>query len=86
MIARITSWKELERWIPGGGAAWEAAFPLVPIGDVMRLRRQVVSPQQFADYQPITIHFDGSIDLRDRTQPYQGAMFGATRRFGLFQD
>jgi type I restriction enzyme S subunit len=77
MIARVTSWKELERWIPGGGASWEAAFPLVPIGDVMRVRRKVVSRQQFADYQPISIHFDGSIDLRDRTQPFKSSMFAA---------
>lgn len=77
MIARICSWKELERWIPGGDASWEAAFPLVPIGDVMRVRRKVVSRQQFADYQPITIHFDGSIELRDRTQPFKSSMFAA---------
>lgn len=77
MIARVTSWKELERWIPGGGVSWEAAFPLVPIGDVMRGRRKVVSRQQFADYQPISIHFDGSIDLRDRTQPFKSSMFAA---------
>lgn len=77
MIARVTRWKELERWIPDGGASWEAAFPLVPIGDVMRVRRKVVSRQQFADYQPISIHFDGSIDLRDRTQPFKSSMFAA---------
>lgn len=77
MIARVTSWKELERWIPGGEASWEAAFPLVPIGDVMRIRRKIVSRQQFADYQPISIHFDGSIDLRDRTQPFKSSMFAA---------
>lgn len=77
MIARVTRWKELERWIPGGGTSWEAAFPLVPIGDVMRIRRKVVTRQQFADYQPISIHFDGSIDLRDRTQPFKSSMFAA---------
>ena len=48
MIARVSSWKELERWIPGGEASWEAAFPLVPIGDVMHIRRTVVSRQQFS--------------------------------------
>lgn len=75
MIARVTSWKELERWIPGSEAAWEAAFPLVPIGDVMRPRRKPVKPDNFADYRPITIHFDGSIELRHRTEPFQGSMF-----------
>jgi type I restriction enzyme S subunit len=77
MIGRVTRWKELERWIPGGGTSWEAAFPLVPIGNVMRVRRKVVSRQQFADYQPISIHFDGSIDLRDRTHPFKSSMFVA---------
>lgn len=77
MIARVTSWKELERWIPGGGASWEAAFPLVPIGDVMRIRRRVVSRQQFSDYQPITIHFGGSIEVRDRKKPFKSSMFAA---------
>ncbi len=75
MIARVTTWKELERWIPGSEASWEAAFPLVPIGDVMRPRRKSVKPDDFADYRPITIHFDGSIELRNRTEPFQGSMF-----------
>ncbi len=75
MIAHVTSWKELERWIPGSEASWEAAFPLVPIGDVMRPRRKPVKQVDFADYRPITIHFDGSIELRNRTEPFQGSMF-----------
>jgi type I restriction enzyme, S subunit len=77
MIARISSWKELERWIPGSGASWEAAFPLVPIGDVMRPRRKIVLRGQFGDYLPITIHFDGSIEVRDRRQPFKSSMFAA---------
>ena len=75
MIARIARWKDLERWIPGSEASWEAAFPLVPIGDVMRPRRKLVRRDDFADYRPITIHFDGSIEIRKRTEPFQGLMF-----------
>lgn len=76
MIARISTWKEMERWIPGSGVSWEAAFPLMPIGDVMRPRRKLVKPDNFSAYRPITIHFDGSIELRDRTEPFKGSMFG----------
>ena len=75
MIARISTWQEMERWIPGSEASWEAAFPLVPIGDVMRPRRKVVKAENFSDYRPITIHFDGSIELRDRSEPFKGSMF-----------
>ena len=75
MIARISTWREMERWIPGSEASWEAAFPLVPIGDVMRSRRKVVNPGNFSDYRPITIHFDGSIEIRDRSEPFKGSMF-----------
>lgn len=77
MIAGVTNWKELDRWIPGGGASWEATFPRVAIGDIVRPRRTVVSRQQFENYQPISIHFDGSIDLRERTEPFKGTMFAA---------
>ncbi len=31
----------------------------------------------FGDYQPITVHLDGAISIRDRTAPYKGAMFAA---------
>lgn len=77
MIAGIARWKDLARWVPEGETSWEASFPLVPIGEVMRIRRKLVARHQFADYQPISIHFDGSIDVRDRAQPFKGTMFAA---------
>lgn len=77
MIGRVRYWRDLERWVPGGPAAMDVAFPLVPIGDLLRPRREAVSGSQFAACQPITIHFDGSIDPRDRTQPFKGSMFAA---------
>jgi type I restriction enzyme S subunit len=77
MIGRIRYWREMERWVPGGPASMDFAFPLVPMGDLLHPRREVVSNSQFADCQPITIHFDGSIDPRDRTEPFKGTMFAA---------
>lgn len=77
MIGRIRYWREMERWVPGGPAAMDVAFPLVPMGDLLRQRREVVSDAQFAGCLPITIHFDGSIDPRDRTEPFKGSMFAA---------
>lgn len=77
MIGRIRCWRELERWVPGGQAAMDVAFPLIPISDIMRERRDRVSPSEFVDHSPITIHFDGSIERRARLTPFQGAMFAA---------
>ncbi len=77
MIGGIRNGREMERWVPGGPAAMDVAFPLVPIGDLLHPRREVVSDAQFADFQPITIHFDGSVDPRDRTEPFKGSMFAA---------
>ena len=55
----------------------DVSFPLVPIGDLLKLRRESVPRESFADYLPITIHFDGSIDRRVREEPYKGPMFSA---------
>ncbi len=55
----------------------EVAFPLVPIGDLLKPRRELVPAASFSKYRPITIHFDGSIDVRDRTKPFKGAMYAA---------
>jgi type I restriction enzyme, S subunit len=77
MIGRIRYWRELDRWVPGGPASIDVAFPVVQIGDLLRIRREVVSRSEFAKCQPITIHFDGSIDPRDRHEPFKGTMFAA---------
>jgi type I restriction enzyme S subunit len=35
------------------------------------------SPVRYPEHKPSVIHFDGSIDLRDRTQPFKSSMFAA---------
>lgn len=77
MSGRICYWRDLERWVPGGPKAMDVAYPLVPIGDLLRPRHEAVSILHFAECQPITIHFDGSIEPRDRTEPFKGSMFAA---------
>lgn len=77
MIGCVRKWSELDRWVPGGPTAIDVAFPLVPIGDLLRPRREALSPSHFADSQPVTIHFDGSIEPRNRTEPFKGPMFAA---------
>lgn len=62
--------KELERWDPASfqGIKWHwPADVLTPIGDVLKLRKEKVDRRryQFSELQPITIHFDGSIDRRE---------------------
>lgn len=61
---------ELERWDPASyhGIAWH--WPpqvMAPIGSMLRLRKEKVNRTQydFASLQPITIHFDGTIDRRE---------------------
>lgn len=77
MIGRVRYWRDLERWVPGGPAALDVAFPLVPVGELLRPRREAVSAKEFSGCTPITIHFDGSIERRDRTAPFKGSMFAA---------
>lgn len=77
MIARVCRWRDLERWTSGGGPTWDVAFPMVPLGEVLRPRREYVTSEHFHEHQPITIHFDGSIVPRQRTEPFKGGMFAA---------
>jgi len=62
--------KELERWDPISFERITWHWPkelMAPIGAVLKARKEKVDRSQFAfsDLQPITIHFDGSIDRRD---------------------
>lgn len=77
MIAEIHQWRNLERWLPGSGTALDVTSPTVPLGEILRPIRRRVHPEQFHEYQPITIHFDGSIVARERTEPFKGVMFAA---------
>ncbi len=46
--------------------------------DVVCPRREaVILNGELGDWSPITVHLDGEISLRDRSKPYQGAMFAA---------
>ena len=61
---------ELERWDPASfhGITWHwPASVMTPIGSMLRLRREKADRTlyDFASLQPITIHFDGSIDRRE---------------------
>lgn len=82
MTPRIYQWRELERWLPGGESAWEAAFPLVPLGDFLR---RVVRPIDKAK-RPLEslnviekISFGGKLHVRDakKVRGYKGPLFEA---------
>src|SRR5262245_33347381 len=77
MTANISRWSRMEAWVPGGHADLTFAFPLVPLSEILRPRREKVVPGDFASHNPITIHFDGSVDRRVREQPFKGSMFAA---------
>lgn len=61
--------KDLERWDPASfhGILWHWPKEVMyPVGRVLKSRKEKVDRSRFAfsDLQPITIHFDGSIDRR----------------------
>jgi type I restriction enzyme S subunit len=76
-MIHIRRWQDLERWIPGSKSELGFSFPLSPLGDLLLSRREPVAVSQFASYAAITIHFDGSVDVRERAKPFKGAMFAA---------
>ncbi|MEJ5241911.1 MAG: restriction endonuclease subunit S [Anaerolineales bacterium] len=75
---------EIERWDPASFHRilwhWPSAV-MRPLGSVLRMRKEKVdrSNVNFADLQPITIHFDGSIDRRqvDAGREYSMDLFYA---------
>ena len=78
MIWQIQRWKDLERWIPGGGTGWECVHTLVPLEDLLTPRLEHLRVKQtLGEWTPITIHFDGSVVPRDRNTPFKGSMFAA---------
>lgn len=61
--------KELNRWDPPSFHQIRWHWPeqvMAPIGSVLRIRKERVdrTTTKFSDLQPITIHFDGSVDKR----------------------
>jgi type I restriction enzyme S subunit len=78
MISQVQRWKDLENWVPGGETDWDFVHPLVPLDDLLTPRTQRVYVNgSLGEWVPITIHFDGSVAPRDRTIPFNGAMFAA---------
>ncbi len=76
--------KELDRWDPASfeRIVWKWPKTIMrPIGSFLRPRREKVdrSRCQFSDLQPITIHFDGTIDKRvvDGNREYTMDLFFA---------
>jgi type I restriction enzyme S subunit len=82
MIARVFQWRELERWLPGGESSWEAAFPLVPLGDFLRrVVRPVDKSQRPLESLNVIekISFGGKLHVRSakKVQGYKGPLFEA---------
>lgn len=76
--------KDLDRWDPASfhGISWHWPKDIMsPIGSVLEPRKEKVDRSRFAftDLQPITIHFDGSIDPRkvDGNKEYTMDLFFA---------
>lgn len=75
---------DLVRWDPASfhGIDWHwPTSVMAPIGTVLHLRKEPVDRTKYAfsQLQPITIHFDGSIDKRsvDKTREYSMDLFFA---------
>lgn len=78
MICQVQRWKDLDNWVPGGETGWGFIHPLVPLDDLLTPRTERLHINgSLGEWVPITIHFDGSLVPRDRTTPFNGAMFAA---------
>jgi type I restriction enzyme, S subunit len=82
--AFVVWFHELERWDPASFHRIHWSWPtdvMQPIGRVLRPRKAKIdrSRVNFSDLQPITIHFDGSIDRRnvDAKREYTMDLFAA---------
>src|SRR5512139_3045542 len=78
MICQVQRWKSLDNWVPGGETDWNFVHPLVPLDDLLTPRIERINTNgSLGEWMPITIHFDGSVVPRNRTTPFNGAMFAA---------
>lgn len=62
-------WSEVERWDPSSFETISWHWPpevMVPLGSVLKVRKEKIdrSKVAFADLQPLSIHFDGSVSKR----------------------
>jgi type I restriction enzyme S subunit len=76
--------KDFKRWDPASFQSIKWSWPkevMATIGSVLRLRREKVDRSRFSfsELQPITIHFDGSIDRRklDSNREYSMELYFA---------
>ena len=60
----IRRWRDMDRWTPRATVTWTTTFPRQPLGDVLILRQEPVSPEEFSHHSTITIRFDGTMELR----------------------
>lgn len=76
-LAVIRRWRDMDRWTPRASVIWTTTFPRQPLGDVLIPRHEPVSAVEFSEHAAITIRFDGSMELRERAEPFGGSMFAA---------
>lgn len=77
-------WRDVERWDPSSFHQISWHWPdevMKPLGSVLTARKEKInrSKVSFSDLQPITIHFDGSIDKRevDANREYTMELYAA---------
>lgn len=82
--AFVVRFKDLDRWDPPSfhRIFWHwPADVMRPLGSVLKVRKEKVNRKalKFSDLQPITIHFDGTIDKRkvDGNREYTMELFHA---------
>jgi type I restriction enzyme S subunit len=82
--AFVVWWRDVERWDPSSfhqvSWHWPGAV-MKPLGSVLTARKEKIDRTKvsFSELQPITIHFDGSIDKRrvDGNREYTMELFAA---------
>lgn len=69
----------MERWVEvARGDGPLSRHALHPLRDLLAQRHETLKLDAgLADWRPVTIHFDGEIVPRDRSEPFKGAMFAA---------
>jgi type I restriction enzyme, S subunit len=78
MKIAIRRWKGLHSWTEGNANLVESSHPLAFLDDLLSPREESLSFKgNLNGWTPITIHFDGSVERRERQTPFKGAMFAA---------
>ena len=78
MNCAIRHWRDMEQWVPGGASLPTFIHATTPIEEILSQRiEQVKVDGSLGDWAPITIHFDGSVEVRNRTKMFKGSMYAA---------